>query len=294
MAAKNRKKIRRKYRAKNPAMLKNIVSCIKKVPESEKNYFLDDYEREIIKEPGRWAKESPLEEILVIMSKLAIPFTLQMMDDRLPLKAFEIHKATKEFYRRGNLKKLQEAFQKHNYFCLTGREIMKDQSLCSLLVGGSIFKASPDSKFLLKSAIRKDIKNQKAVDDFIENLYFGSEIGELNMTDWKILFFVRRYDDLPVGTLAIHERLSYTVEPNLIQRHLAKLTKRGYLDKWGIKKTMMYALTGKGWATITEAKRKYFEGIRFFDQNESNYIIENQNNGSTSNNRKTEIPITQH
>lgn len=280
MVQSHRTKFRRKYRIKSDAFVNKIVECIKKTPQSEINLRLDEYEREAIRQPSRWAKASPIPEIMVIVTKLGFPMTLQMMDERNPLKAYELHKASKEYFRRGNFDKLSEAFHKHNYFCLCGSQIMKEQSLYALLVGGVMFKGSPDSKFLLKSAINKDIRNQKSVDDFLENVYQNSQVGEFDFTDWKIIWMIRKFDNAPVGTLSIHERLGYTEEPETIQRHLTRLVKRGYLQKFGLKKMSSYILTPKSWQAITEAKKRFFKDVRFFDQNHSIEI-----NGSDKTNR---------
>lgn len=283
MRVNNRKRIKRVYRVKSDAMINKIVSVVNGIPENEKMEFLDDYERDSIKHVSRWAKEASIPEILVILTKLNIPVTIQFVDNRNPFKSFELHKASKEFFRRGDLTKLKEAFQKHNYFCITGAEIMREQSFYSMLVGGTIFRQNPASKYVLKSAMKKDIKNQKVLDDFLESVYAYSEIGDLDNTDWKILYFIRKHENLPVGTLAIHDRVGMTVDAGIIQRHLIKLHRKGLVQKWGVKKNSTYALDSRGWMALTEAKKKFFSELRFFDEHGATPInqIEQQNGSST-------------
>jgi hypothetical protein len=272
MRGNHRRKIRRQYNVKTAALIREVANRIKNTPQNEIDTRLDAYERESIKFPAKWAKSAPIPEIMVILTKIGHPVTFQIMDERNPVKAFELTRASKEYHRRGRLDKLIELSQKHNYFCMTGSQVMKHQDLYSLLVGGITFKVNPNYTLFLKSALNKNPKDQKAVDDFILNLLENSEIGNFDFIDWKIIFIVRKYDDTPVNTLLIHERLSYTVEPNVIQRHLTNLTKHGFLQKFGQKKLSSYILTGKAWQAITEAKKEYFKGIRFFDNNESTEI----------------------
>jgi hypothetical protein len=266
---------------KTDAMIIEIANRIKSTPKSDIDVRLDDYEREMIKFPSKWAKEAPIPELMVILTKMGHPISFSMNDERNPTHAFEVVKASKEFHRRGQLDKLIELIKKHNYFCLTGAQIMKQQDLYSLLVGGTIFKVNPNSKTLLKSAANKDSRNQKSVHEFLENVYHYSEIGEFDFIDWKIIFMVCRFDNAPVGTLSIHDRLSYTVEPNVIQRHLTRLTKKGFLQKYGLKKMSSYILTGKAWQAITEAKKLFFKDVRFYESSGSKEI-NNEQNGSSA------------
>lgn len=272
---------RRKYHVKSEKMIQHIVSCIKKLPKDEIKARLNDYEVAALSNLSKWARTAPIAEILVVVTKLGFPITIQMSDDRNPLQAYELHKATKELVRRNQFDKLIEIARTHNYFCLCGSQIMKEQGLYSLLVNGTIYKPNPETKHLLRAAAYNDERNQKSIDAFIDNVLKTGETGDLNFIDFRILWFIRRNDDFSVQTLTIHDHLAYMAQPNVIQSHLSKLTKHGYIQKFGIKKASSYILTPKAWQTLIKTKKEYFSEIRFFEKGHSIEILkENKINGT--------------
>lgn len=261
-------KKRRKYNVKDEKMIRHIVECIKSVPKHEIQWRLDDYERNSIRNPLRWAKTASMDELMIVVTKLGFQSTWQMVDERNPMQAYELLRNTKELNDRKKFSEIIELAKNHRYFCLTGREFLKWQSYFSLYAGSTVFKMNGDSARMLKSALSNNIRNQKSIDNFIYNVLETIEVGDLDLTDLRILFYVRLNDDAPVNTFALYEKF-YTLSPHILNRHLAKLYKYQYLERFGVKKASSYALTQKAWQALMNAKKQYFNGIRLWDLNES-------------------------
>lgn len=265
----NQPRTKRKYKIRSENFISHIIACVKSVPENEIRLRLDEYEQQAIRNPKQWATTASMEEVMVITTKLGFQSTYQMVDERNPLRTAELLKATRRLYQRKNFDELLELIKKHKYFVFTGDRIMKVQSFVTLVGDGVMYKPSPDSSRLLKSARHNDVRNQKNVDDFVVNVFRTKRILGLNALDIYILFLIRKFDDLPVATELLYDELKNQFTNVQIHKHLTKLYQYGYLHKWGLKKASMYGLNIKGWQVLIEIKKEYFRGIRFWESNEA-------------------------
>lgn len=264
------KKHTRRYRIRTPEMINWVVSCIKLAPHHVKLERLDDYELNAIRQPRSFAKFAPIEEIIVILTRLGYQTALIGFDAQGGMNPKEMAKGAIDWVRNGDTKQLTAYLAKHKFFSLAGKEILRTQALYSQIIHGNIFVINHDFKTFMKiGALRlKDAEqyaNQRAVDEVIANTFLKNPVDDLTRIELAILFLLRKYDTLPLTLKNIKELLKHTQPIEFLFPIVSKLHQHGYLNKFGKGHKTSYMLSPKGWLAKEQARKEYFHGVRFSD-----------------------------
>lgn len=276
--SRHQKRVSRKYNIKNDSMVRYIVSALKSVSHEDFGWKLDEYERYAVRNMAKWARNAPLEEIMVIMSKLSIPFFLTGYDAKYPHKAFTMMKWRQDYARTKDVNGLLKQISEHKFFCLVGRDVLRSQALYSQLINSALYVPNSDFKQFLKHGMNaegySDVKN---VDIVLGAICLQAGYQDLSVTDLAILYLCKRYDDLPLSGESIYQIMEYRREHDVIQRHLAKLTKFQYLTKHGMKKDSSYSLSEKGMLILNKARKAFFQDAQFWNQKNPNEAFKKSN-----------------
>lgn len=276
----HQKRVSRKYNIKDDNFVRYVVSCLKSVAHEDVAWRLDEYERAAIKDKAKWVRNADLDEIIVIMTKLGFPMFLTGLDASVPQKPFPIKAWKRKFVKERDVNGLLSEMAQHKFFVLGGRDAMKAQGLFSQLVNGSLYVPNNDFKNFLKHGMNaegySDLKN---VDIAFGAMALQNGYGDLDVTDLAILYLCKRYDDMPLAGKAVYEIMEYKRDRDVIQRHIGKLVKYGYLYRHGVKQDAMYSLTEKGMLILNKARKAFFENCQFWNQEKPNETFKQNGTG---------------
>lgn len=276
--SRHQARVTRKYNVKNDNFVRYVTSCLKSVSHEEASWRLDSYELYAIRNTSKWARNSPLEEVLTIMTKLGFPMFINGYDANSPHKAFTMMKWRQKFSRDKDVNGLLEEIAKHKYFCYGGRDLIKAQGLYSQLINGAIYVPNHDFKSFLKHGLSAEgFADLKNVDIVLGALCVNNGYMELTIPDLAIMYLCKRYDDLPLSGNSLYGILEFKFDHDLIQRHIAKLTKFQYLTKHGMKKDSSYSLSDKGMLILNKARKAFFQDAQFWNQKNPNEAFKKSN-----------------
>lgn len=257
----NKRRKRRKYQIRDEAFVRYVVSSIKKLPKHRIGEHLDDYERYATVRPAQWVREAPMEEILAVCAKIGVTLYLVGHDAEKPMKAAELMRGAKEFFKTKDANAMMEWMAKHKFFCMSGAAILKNLGAYSQLVNGDMYVPNKDYAAFLtigfhKGKLTKEL--QAAVDEILGRSYILGGTEYLSTDDLAVLYLIRMNDSLPMGSIAIHSMLTHNRHPKKVSRSLAKLVVGKYICQYGTRANAMYGLLEKGWLVLNERREELF------------------------------------
>lgn len=271
---------KRRYSVKTPNFIAWVVSCVGKVKPDLRSVLLDDYELRRIMFTKKWAERAPIEEVMVVLTKLGFPMTLQGMGESAQ-NNYPTTKIVRRFEEDGSIETIIDTAADKRYFCLTSREVMKMQVLYSQILNGAWFVPNQDYKSFVKVMKQTkgylfeknrtdfDYDNMKLVFKIFSNFLLSKQIMDLSEIDYVILFYMAHNDDLPTPTGRIVELFAHKHSKTMVGRSLKKLTSFGHLQRHAKGKLTQYIITHKGWKTIELCLKEFMRDVKFWDIEES-------------------------